>query len=204
MLATEGAAGMPLASVGAEELLLATVGAAGMPLATGGVALSPSIAAVSRDAASPADDQPEEPSDTKLELPLPRKLKLFARGWKSDDTKTFDTDRGREGDGTRPTKLTHLLLQCHFGGATSSTSKRVHRAHRQRRYCVPPTPQAGCCAGGWRARHDQKKAARGPSSDFFSIYWRCLLEWPDSHVEWLLAVRNSHAVGFSCCQQEIR
>jgi hypothetical protein len=43
-------------------------------------------------------DQPEEPSDTKLELPPPRKLKLFDAGWKSDDTKTFDTDRGREGD----------------------------------------------------------------------------------------------------------
>jgi hypothetical protein len=44
---------------------------------------------------SMVDDQPEEPSDTKLELPPPRKLKLFDAGWKSDDTKAFDTDRGR-------------------------------------------------------------------------------------------------------------
>jgi hypothetical protein len=106
-LATAGVAEPLLATVGAEELSLATVGAAGMPLATGGVALSPSPAVVSRDAASPADDQPEEPSGTKLEslLDPPRKLKLFDRGWDSDDTKVFEKDRGKEGN-------THTHTQC--------------------------------------------------------------------------------------------
>jgi hypothetical protein len=33
-----------------------------------------------------------------MELPPPLKLKQFDRGWESDDTKTFDKDRGREGD----------------------------------------------------------------------------------------------------------
>ena len=28
------------------------------------------------------------------ELPLPRKIKVFDGGWKSDDTKVFDIDKG--------------------------------------------------------------------------------------------------------------
>jgi hypothetical protein len=51
------------------------------------------------------DDQPEEPSDIKLELPPPRKLKTYDGGWSSDDTKTFDKDRGREGN-------THTHTHC--------------------------------------------------------------------------------------------
>jgi hypothetical protein len=43
----------------------------------------------------------------KPELPPPRKLKLFDGGWKSDDTKTFDTDRGREG---HTHTHTHIVL----------------------------------------------------------------------------------------------
>jgi hypothetical protein len=127
-LAAAGAVGQPLAAAGAEELLLvaagaeelspATVEVAGSPQATAGAARLPQVAEGAEGppqvtAASPADDQPQEPSDTKLELPPPRKLKLFDAGWKSDDTKTFDTDRGREGD-------THTHTHSSFFGKVVS------------------------------------------------------------------------------------
>ena len=37
---------------------------------------------------------PDFASEPKLELPLPRKIKVFDGGWKSDDTKVFDIDKG--------------------------------------------------------------------------------------------------------------
>ena len=78
----------------------ATVGAAGLPqVAEGAEGLPQGIAA------SPADDLPEEPGDTKLELPPPRKLKLYDGGWDSDDTKVFEKDRGKEGN-------THTHTHC--------------------------------------------------------------------------------------------
>ena len=43
---------------------------------------------------SPVMEELEEPSEPKLELPLPRKIKVFDGGWKSDDTKVFDIDKG--------------------------------------------------------------------------------------------------------------
>jgi hypothetical protein len=60
--------------------------------------LSPAPTKEGKGAASPADDQPEEPSDGKLELPPPRRLQLSHPGWDSDDTKTFEKDRGRGGE----------------------------------------------------------------------------------------------------------
>jgi hypothetical protein len=41
-------------------------------------------------------DAPDDTGDTKLELPPPRKLLLSHPGWGSDDTKTFEKDRGGE------------------------------------------------------------------------------------------------------------
>jgi hypothetical protein len=47
---------------------------------------------------------------------MPLKLKVLDRGWKSDDTKTFDRDRGREGDthththGSLLSKVARFLL----------------------------------------------------------------------------------------------
>eukprot|EP01047_Picozoa_sp_COSAG01_P044524 COSAG01_NODE_4033_length_5415_cov_22.663093_1_plen_409_part_00 len=127
-LVAAGAEGQPLAAVGAEEQPLAAAGAAEPSPATVDVAGSPQAAVGAAGllqvaegaeglpqvtAASPVDDHPEEPSDTKLELPPPRKLKLFDAGWKSDDTKTFDTDRGREGD-------THTHTHSSFFGKVVS------------------------------------------------------------------------------------
>ena len=43
---------------------------------------------------SPVMEQLEEPSEPRVELPLPRKIKVFDGGWKSDDTKVFDIDKG--------------------------------------------------------------------------------------------------------------
>jgi hypothetical protein len=41
---------------------------------------------------------------------MPLKLmKVLDRGWKSDDTQTFDRDRGREGD-THTRKVARFLL----------------------------------------------------------------------------------------------
>ena len=104
---------LPLAAAGVEEPSLAgspqaAAGAAGLPQVAEGAEGLPQVTA-----ASPVDDHPEEPSDTKLELPPPRKLKLFDAGWKSDDTKTFDTDRGREGD-------THTHTHSSFFGKVVS------------------------------------------------------------------------------------
>jgi hypothetical protein len=100
-----------LTAAGAEEPSLA-----GMPQVTAGVAMSPpsSSAAGSWEAAtSPVDDQSEEPSDIKLELLLPRKLKTYDGGWSSDDTKTFDKDRGTEGN-------THTHTHCSLFGKVVS------------------------------------------------------------------------------------
>jgi hypothetical protein len=61
-----------------------------------------------------ADDKPDAPgdtSDTKLELPPPQKLRLFDKGWKSDDTKVFDVDRSK-GKSTH----THTHTQCSLLG----------------------------------------------------------------------------------------
>jgi hypothetical protein len=96
---------------------VATAGAAGVPLATAGVvelSLSPAATAEGRRsaAASPVDDQPDAPSDTKLELPLPRKLLLKHPGWGSDDTKTFEKDRGGEHTHTHThTHIVHCLVR---------------------------------------------------------------------------------------------
>jgi hypothetical protein len=43
---------------------------------------------------SPVMEELEEPSEPRLELPPPRKIKVFDGGWKSDDTKVFDIDKG--------------------------------------------------------------------------------------------------------------
>jgi hypothetical protein len=117
----KGAEELLLATAGAAELLLTAAGAeepslAGMPQVTAGVAMSPpsSSAAGSWEAAtSPVDDQSEEPSDIKLELLLPRKLKTYDGGWSSDDTKTFDKDRGTEGN-------THTHTHCSLFGKVVS------------------------------------------------------------------------------------
>jgi hypothetical protein len=117
--AAAGVEELPLTAAGAEELSLTAAGAeepslAGLPQVTAGAAMSPSPATGSWEAAtSPVDDQPEEPSDIKLELPPPRKLKIFDGGWSSDDIKTFDKDRGREGN-------THTHTHCSLLGKVVS------------------------------------------------------------------------------------
>jgi hypothetical protein len=55
----------------------------------------------------------ETPSDTKLELPPPRKLVLSHPGWRSDDTKVFEKDRGKEGN-------THTHTHSSFFGKVVS------------------------------------------------------------------------------------
>jgi hypothetical protein len=109
-LAAAGVAGQPLAAAGAAGLPMAaegvpghaTVGTAEPSQATAGTAgqlPSPVASAKDRSAtASPADDKPDAPDtgDTKPELLAPRKLMLKHLGWGSDDTKTFEKDRGGE------------------------------------------------------------------------------------------------------------
>jgi hypothetical protein len=93
-----GAAGSPTATVGA---VAATAGAAG-------------ASAKDRSAtASPADDKPEAPDtgDTKPELPAPRKLVLSHPGWRSDDTKVFEKDRGKEGNTHTHTHIVLFLVR---------------------------------------------------------------------------------------------
>jgi hypothetical protein len=57
------------------------------------------------------DRQPR--SFARMELPPPRKLKIFDGGWSSDDIKTFDKDRGREGN-------THTHTHCSLLGKVVS------------------------------------------------------------------------------------
>jgi hypothetical protein len=42
---------------------------------------------------SPVMEELEEPGEARLQPPRPRKLKVCADGWTSDDTKVFDIDR---------------------------------------------------------------------------------------------------------------
>jgi hypothetical protein len=92
-----------------------STGAAGLPTATAGAAAATAGAAgasAKNRSASPADDKPEAPDtgDTKPELPAPRKLVLSHPGWRSDDTKTFEVDRGGKGKGEHTHTHTHCLL----------------------------------------------------------------------------------------------
>ena len=48
-----------------------------------------------------------------VELPPPRKLKLYDGGWDSDDTKVFEKDRGKEGN-------THTHTHSSFFGKVVS------------------------------------------------------------------------------------
>jgi hypothetical protein len=60
-------------------------------------------AAKAEPPASPAMEEPEEPSETRLELPPPRQLaKIKHGGWASDDTKTYEIDKRGKHTHTHP------------------------------------------------------------------------------------------------------
>jgi hypothetical protein len=61
-------------------------------------------AAKAEPPASPAMEEPEEPSETRLEeLPPPRQLaKIKHGGWASDDTKTYEIDKRGKHTHTQP------------------------------------------------------------------------------------------------------